>query len=56
MIEINKTYKYQSLSDIQPVDVIVIQIRKNIRVEVSRDLNDKTNPFWIDDNQLIENK
>jgi hypothetical protein len=50
-VEVNKVYKYRSIGDNQPVDVIVIQMRKNkdgsIRVEICRDLINRTNPFWV---------
>ena len=44
--------KYQSINDIEPVIIFIIQMKKNkkgeiTRVEISRDLINKTNPFWV---------
>ena len=47
-----KIYKFK----FDDSDVVVIQIiKKKERAEVSRDLKDKWNPFWVNYNELYIN-
>lgn len=50
--DVGKVYKYK----FDNADVVVIQINiKKERVEISRDLITKINPFWVDFDDLTNN-
>jgi len=54
-VEKDNIYEYQSVYDKEPVKVRVVQVheyKKKIRVEISRDLIDCLNPFWVDATEL----
>jgi hypothetical protein len=50
VIKVNNKYLYKSRTVI--VTIYHESCRKRGRVEVSDDLNDRKNPFWINDNEL----
>jgi hypothetical protein len=55
-LKVGQIHKYQNTSDKKPADIVITQIVRHkdgsVRLEISRDLETKKNPFWIKKTEL----